>query len=435
MLLLFKPWEYIKPKIWFNKTPLQIFKNIILSLMVFYFIVLYRSIRCHFLNTLVDMGMNKILINSLGIQDSGGVVVFSHLLDEIKNTSYKFLIVCNGSRLVSILVEQYKEYRNLKFIVLKHKSLVYRLYYENIHFKSLIKSNNIQLIYNFSGSAQLNFLMNTLQLIKVHNLLFYSRNLDAVYHSKTAYFEWLKQVFLKRLYFKFMLNQSKYIEVQSNHVQDCLSNFIDTKNKNFYEKRDIDVCNDAFGLPRKYDFSKKIKFLYVVGPHFESVHKNFITFVNALSAFDRLNIDYEINITLSKDQLHNSEIWNSNLDSKTNFLGYIDNQNEMNKLFCNNAILISTSIIETLGLHVIEGIKNGIITIAPNENYARTVYGDNMNLYDTLNSDSLLNAIQVVLNSDSPQSELILSLQDRLKKSEMAKHSNILDIFKGVLNV
>jgi len=104
-------------------------------------------------------------------------------------------------------------------------------------------------------------------------------------------------------------------------------------------------------------------------------------------------------------------------------------------LFCSNTILISTSIIETLGLHVIEGIKNGVITIAPNESYARIVYGDNMNLYDTLNSDSLLNAIQVVLNSDSPHSELILSLQDRLKKSEMAKHHNILNIFKEVLNV
>jgi hypothetical protein len=374
----------------------------------------------------------NILINALGIVDSGGIVVLDKALAECAtDKSNVFLIVCNSNENIRKLKIKYKEFN---FIMVR-SGLLYRVFYENIIFRRLVKKYNVQLIYNFSGSAQLNFLINTLQLTKVHNLLFYSRNLDAVYHSKTVYFEWLKQVFLKRLYFKFMLKQSKYIEIQSNHVQDCLSNFIDTNNKIFYKKSDIDVCNDAFGLPRKYDFSKKIKFLYVVGPHFESVHKNFITFVNALSAFDRLNIDYEINITLSKDQLHNSEIWNSNLDSKTNFLGYIDNQNEMNKLFCNNAILISTSIIETLGLHVIEGIKNGIITIAPNENYARTVYGDNMNLYDTLNSDSLLNAIQVVLNSDSPQSELILSLQDRLKKSEMAKHSNILDIFKGVLNV
>ena len=374
----------------------------------------------------------NILINALGIADSGGIVVLDKALAECAtDKSNALLIVCNSNENIRKLKIKYKEFN---FIMVR-SGLLYRVFYENIVFRGLVKKYNIQLIYNFSGSAQLNFLTHIPQLTKVHNLLFYSRNLDAVYHSKKAYFEWFKQVFFKRLYFRFMLNQSKYIEVQSNHVQDCLSDFIDTKNKIFYEKSDIDVCNDAFSLPRKYDFSKKIKFLYIVGPHFEFIHKNFITFVNALTAFDRLNIDYEINITLTKDQLYNSEIWDSALDSKTNYLGYIDSQDEMNKLFCSNTILISTSIIETLGLHVIEGIKNGVITIAPNENYARIVYGDNMILYDTLNNDSLLKTIQSVLESDTPYSELILSLQDRLKKSEMAKHNNILDIFKEVLNV
>ena len=374
----------------------------------------------------------KILINALGVTNSGGIVVLDKVLAECTPCkSNIFFIVCNDNKNIRRLIFKYTEFN----FIMARGGLLYRVFYEAIIFRRLVKMHNIQLVYNFSGSAQLNFLINTVQLSKVHNLLFYSRNLDSVYHSKTAYFEWFKQVFIKRLYFKFMLNQSKHIEVQSSHVHDCLSDFINTKNKIFYEKSDINVCSDAFSLPRKYNLSKKIKFLYIVGPHFESLHKNFIIFVSAMSAFDKLNIDYEINITLSKEQLHNSEIWNSILDSKTNFLGYIDSQDEMNKLFCSNTILISTSIIETLGLHVIEGIKNGVITIAPNENYARIVYGNNMILYDTLNSDSLLNAIQVVLKSDSPYSELILSLQDRLKKSEMAKYHNILDVFKGVLNV
>jgi len=374
----------------------------------------------------------NILINALGIADSGGVVVLDKALAECNaDKSNVFYIVCNSNENIRKLKIKYKEFN---FIVVRN-GLLYRVFYENVIFRRLVNRYSIQLIYNFSGSAQLNFLINTLQLTKVHNLLFYSRSLDAVYYSNTAYFAWFKQVFLKRLYFKFMLSQSKYIEVQSNHVKSYLSDFVDTKNKFFYEKSDIDVCSDAFSLPKKYDFSKKIKFLYIVGPHFESTHKNFIVFVNAMSAFDLLNLDYEISITLTKDQLHNSCIWDSNLDSKTKFLGYVDNQDRINKLFCNNTILISTSIIETLGLHVIEGIKNGVITIVPNESYAKTVYGDNMILYDTLNSDSLLNAIRVALENDNSHSELILFLQDRLKKSEMNKYNNIVDIFKEVLSV
>jgi hypothetical protein len=375
----------------------------------------------------------KILINALGIQDSGGITVLHKLFNEIKDSSYNFLIICSKNDNTQELVEKYIDTRNFKFKILENKGFLNRLYCENNIFRKIIKEYNISLIYNFSGSAQ--FFLKVLQITKVHNLLFYSKKIDKIYLKNKEYIKWLKQIFLKRIVFHSMIKQAEYIEVQSNHVQEYISDFIDIRNKKFFIKSDISVCNGAFSLPKKYDFSKKIKFLYIVGPHFESIHKNFITFVNALSAFDRLNVDYEINITLTKDQLYNSEIWNPALDSKTNFLGYIDSRDEMNKLFFSNTILISTSIIETLGLHVIEGIKNGVITIAPNENYARTVYGDNMILYDTLNSESLLNKIHDVLESDSPHSELILSLQDRLKKSEMTKHSNILDIFKEVLNV
>ena len=48
-----------------------------------------------------------------------------------------------------------------------------------------------------------------------------------------------------------------------------------------------------------------------------------------------------------------------------------------NSLFYDNTVLISTSVVETLGLHVIEGIKNGVIIITPNEQYADVVYGKN----------------------------------------------------------
>ena len=47
-----------------------------------------------------------------------------------------------------------------------------------------------------------------------------------------------------------------------------------------------------------------------------------------------------------------------------------------NSLFYDNTVLISTSVVETLGLHVIEGIKNSVI-ITPNEQYADVVYGKN----------------------------------------------------------
>ena len=98
---------------------------------------------------------------------------------------------------------------------------------------------------------------------------------------------------------------------------------------------------------------------------------------------------FEINITLTNEQLSNSKVWNVSLNSKTNFLGYMSDQEKMKELFCDNTILISTSIIETLGLHVIEGIKNGIVTIVPDEEYSNTVYGKNMFKYELCNKNAL----------------------------------------------
>ena len=133
----------------------------------------------------------------------------------------------------------------------------------------------------------------------------------------------------------------------------------------------------------------------------------------------------------NKNERWKKKKWNP----KTNFLGYISDHEKMTELFCDNTILISTSIIETLGLHVIEGIKNGIITITPDEEYANTVYGDNMFQYELFNRGSLVDTIMSIINCKESCSENILSIQDDLRQSEMSKFSSILDVFDEVLNV
>ena len=232
-----------------------------------------------------------------------------------------------------------------------------------------------------------------------------------------------------------MLNGVKNIEIQSSHVKNYLSDVINIENKEFYIKSDINISGSAFYAPREYNFSKKIKFVYIVGPHFESLHKNLQDFINAMLDLAELGIDFEINITLTNKQLNNSKVWDASLNSKTNFFGYISDQEKLTKLFCNNTILISTSIIETLGLHVVEGIKSGIVTIVPNEPYASAVYGENMFQYELFNRDSLVDTIMSIINSKESYSENILSIQDDLRQSEMSKFSSILDVFDEVLNV
>jgi len=376
----------------------------------------------------------NILINAFGIVNSGGIAVLEKIFDEFfQNQHNHYIFICNNNEAIIKLADKYRDINNFEFQIVNHKGFIYRMYFENLIFKKIINNHTIDLIYNFSGTRQ--FFINIPQLIKVQNLLFYSKKLDNSYKLNSQFILWIKQVFLKRIVFKFMLNRSKHIEIQSSHVKSCLLNFINTRERLFYVKSDIDVSDGLFLAPKQYNFSKKIKFLYIVGPHFEHLHKNLIDFTSAMLGMINKDIDFEINITLTNEQLNNSKVWDASLNSKTNFLGYMDSQEKMTELFCDNTILISTSIIETLGLHVLEGIKSGVITIAPDEEYANRVYGYNMFKYELFNKDSLLGAIISVMNYKESYTEKILSLQDDLRQNEVSKFSSILDVFDKVINV
>ena len=375
----------------------------------------------------------KILINALGIQDSGGITVLGKLLQECAEKNFFYLIICNENSNINKLRDQYNVYENFYFLSVEAKGFMHRLFYENIIFQRLIKKYNIDLVYNFSGSAQ--FCSKTVQLTKVHNLLFYSKKIDQVYFGRKEYLKWLKQLFLKRIMFHVMVRQTKYVEVQSNHVKEYISDFLNLKDKKFFVKSDINVDEKEFSKPKKYDFSKKLKFLYIVGPHFEYIHKNFIDFTNVMLELLKLNVDFEINITLTKEQLNNSSLWNTSLNENTNFLGYINERNIIDKLFCDNTIVISTSIIETLGLHVIEAIKKGVIPIVPNEKYSYSVYGKNIQVYDLFDTKSLLNILLSIINNQINYGEYILTLQNDLIENEKKKEKSIVKIFEKVINV
>lgn len=372
-----------------------------------------------------------LIINALGIQDSGGITVFDKLLNEIKHSvNFNYLIICNKNENSNKLVEKFGDIKNFEFLMIENKGFIQRLYYENIVFRKIIKEKKISLVYNFSGSAQ--FFLPIPQITKVHNLLFYSKKIDKVYFEKKEYLKWFKQIFLKRIVFHMMLKQTKYIEVQSSHVQEYISDFIDISKKYFFIKSDISFSKDSFSMIKNYDFTKKIRFLFIVGPHFEYIHKNFDDFVKAMILLKEENINFEINITLTKEQLHNSNIWNKELDKNTNFLGYIS-KDEIKKQFIDNTILISTSVIETLGLHVIEAVQNGIISIVPNELYSIKVYGKDILTYELFNILSMRDKIkEISLLTNNEIKDTISKNQDFLISNENKKYKNILQIFDKI---
>lgn len=372
-----------------------------------------------------------VLINCLGIQDSGGITVLETLLNEIKHSLYSNIIVCNPNDNIQNLVKKHNDSKNIEFLLIPSKSFLHRLYFENIVFRKIIKEKKIDLVYNFSGTAQ--FFSPVPQISKVHNLLFYSQKIDQVYFEKKQNFKWLKQIFLKKIVFHTLIKQSTYIEVQSEHVKEYMGDFIDLSPKHFFVKSDIKVNDTLFQSPKKYDFTQKLRFLFIVGPHFEYLHKNFTDFVNAMQQLNQTKTDFEIVVTLTKEQLHNSNLWDTSLEEKTSFLGYVSKE-ILKEQFQDNTILISTSIIETLGLHVIESIQNGILTIVPNEKYALNVYGPDIPTYELFTAKTLIKTIErVALQSNNQIEDIIKKNQNYLIENETKKYQSIVEIFDTIL--
>jgi len=377
---------------------------------------------------------NKVLINAFGIVDSGGITVLEKLLNELSVfESNHYYVVCNKNHNIERTMKKYQFFPHIVFKEFLNKGFIHRIYFENIVFRKIIKVHQINLIYNFSGSSQ--FFNKTQELVKIQNLLFFSKELDSEYIRKYQFLLWFKHIVLKRTVIRLMLIKTKHLEIQSDHVKKNLENFINVKNMRFYLKSDIDISSNEFCLPKKYDFKNKIKFLYIVGPHFKYPHKNFLDFTKAMVTMNAHGFDFEINVTLTFDQLNKSKFWAESLNSKTNFLGYISDQEKKLELFSDNTILISTSIIETLGLHVVEAIKNGVLVIVPNEDYANLVYGSQMFSYKLFSNNSLVNTIMDIINQEVNFDEILLNLQSDLKDIEMRKHRNIEEVFDRIQNV
>ena len=106
----------------------------------------------------------------------------------------------------------------------------------------------------------------------------------------------------------------------------------------------------------------------------------------------------------------------------------------MEVLFSNNVILISTSVTETLGLHVIEATLNGVLCIVPNELYSKSVYGNSVLTYNLFHCESLMETvIRLKSYNNSVCHSLILDNQDYIYRNENNKYRNSLSIFNDVL--
>jgi len=79
----------------------------------------------------------NILINALGVGDSGGIIVLDKLLDEVKDTKLiQSFVVCNISVNINIIVDKYQSCNNITFVTSYKKGPLFRLLYKCFIFRA-----------------------------------------------------------------------------------------------------------------------------------------------------------------------------------------------------------------------------------------------------------------------------------------------------------
>ena len=182
----------------------------------------------------------KVLVNAFGISSAGGITVLKKTIYEfLENQENQYYIFVFSNQNILNLVQEFNNIDNIHFKIYNDYGILFRLLRENLYFLSFVLRNNISLIYNFTGTRQLIFGIPI--IVKIQNLLFFTKKLDSIYFNNYKKILWLKQIWLKRFIFGFMLKFTKNIEIQSIHVKEELSNFINVDNKNFFVKNDFFV--------------------------------------------------------------------------------------------------------------------------------------------------------------------------------------------------
>ena len=77
--------------------------------------------------------------------------------------------------------------------------------------------------------------------------------------------------------------------------------------------------------------------------------------------------------------------------------------------------------------------KNGVISVAPDEQYADAVYGKERVSFSLYSKESLVQALLGIVNSSDDFKQKILTQQKYLRTNELNKGNNICEVFDNIL--
>jgi glycosyltransferase involved in cell wall biosynthesis len=321
----------------------------------------------------------KVLVNASALDSRGGfTIIKDYLFDINKNIdALKELNIDNITVLVgnSLLKEYSNTVQNVIYDGFPKKSLFHKYYYENIYIRKYLIENNIDAYLSLQNVGIKN--IGIPQVVLIHQPIPFSD----IKLTEIEITNYIKYKILMNEYWKSSIAEYSGVIVQT----DWMKNAIKAKYK--YDK--VEVIRTKTQKPKgdKIDSlldikfnNKEIKLLYVTN---DEKYKNNDILIRSI---DKYNSKADIKVILYLTIKGNDT-------NSIRYLGKIA-YDKMGDLYKKVNALIYPSLVETLGLPLLEAQEYGLGIIAADKEYAHEICGDNAIYFDPRNENSIINSIK-----------------------------------------
>ncbi len=323
-----------------------------------------------------------LLIDALNVRSGGGVTLLNYLINELEKRDLRFIVALN-------------EDVSLEFFGKKIERFKFKKIYRKKILQDLSKKYLFSSLLCFGNFPPPIFINNCTTFTFVQSMF------QADNKYLPSYLSFRKKIYIKisNNYFNLYKKNSDYFILQANHVRDrlLLSYNID-KEKCFV----LPFYNDSVSSNHEIIQNQKRDFVYISTGE---IHKNHLTLLKAWDYICDKVGESKLHITISDSDFERIVINFPAIKNVVNH-GFI-NKSEVEKLYESSEFCIYPSLLETLGLGLIEAASFNCKVIASNLPFVYEVILPSAT-FNPFDCKSIAEAILHALNRDLKETTVVL---------------------------
>ena len=367
-------------------------------------------------------------INAIGTRHSGAAQVLLDLLEGlIKMPEIKKIKIFASSDPI------FKFPNNDKLEIIDAppitNNLIIRFFWLQFYFKYWLNRNKCDVIYNFNNLAGK---LSVPQVLFIQQSLYFSREAIKSYFISPnvpliSRIRMVLEPFLMKVFFKISANNCKKVIVQTETMKEWVYNKL-----NIPKDKIIVILP---GSPIFFNSKKTAK--RKLFKEINNNSKNWL-YVGNIAPYKNLKIIYKVAKLAESENVN----WKFHIVTSSKSVPWhhplvkwykYTNRDTLKEIYYKASALIMPSLVETIGLPMIEAMSLGIPVVAADRPYTHEICGDSTLYFHPNNSRELFECLSKLCNNSILRQQLINKQQAQNKKFD--QQLNVKRIWEILLNV